>query len=143
MTAVTEELGRYPGSRQERRAAVTPPAAVAPVVPTWDAKPIVKTIRGQRMELFPVGALAAALGRSAVTMRLWERNGVLPKAKYRLANKNGVGGRRYYDRAQIEAVVAVARDFQMLGEQRRIHPEFTARVVKAWADLTKGAPSGA
>lgn len=132
----------YPGSRHARRSEETPsPAAVE--APEWAAKPVVKNIKGQRTELYPVGVLASALGRSAVTMRLWERNGILPRAKYRLANKNGVGGRRYYTRPQIESVVAVAAEFQMLGEQRRLHPEFTARVTAAWADLLKGERASA
>ena len=136
-----EQGGFYPGSRHRRPAVAAP--AEQPAEPSWDARPIKRTVKGVNYELFPVGALAAAVGRSAVTMRLWERNGVIPKAKFRLQNKNGIGGRRYYTRAQIEATVRVARDCQMLGEQRRIHPEFTDRVVAAWRDLEKGERASA
>ena len=131
----------YPGSRHPRRAVAAAPAPAE--APSWDARPVKKRIKGVDRELFPVGALAAAVGRSAVTMRLWERNGVLPAAKFRLQNKNNVGGRRYYTRGQIEAIVRIAGDLGMLGEQRRIHPDFTANVVQAWRDLERGERASA
>ena len=127
---------RYPGSKQLRRAVAAPPAA-QPDTEAWDAKPVVKTIKGQQVELFTVGQLGAALGRAAVTMRLWERNGVIPKARMRLSNKNGVGGRRYYTRPQVEGIRAIAQDEGLLKPQARLTPTFTSRVKQLFIDLEK------
>lgn len=124
---------RYPGSKQLRRAVAGPP----PVEPaTWDAKPVIKTIKGQQVELFTIGQLGAALGgRAAVTMRLWEREGVIPKARMRLSNKNGVGGRRYFTRAQVQVCIEAATRYGMLQPGSPIDRQFTRDVVAGWAAL--------
>lgn len=130
---------RYPGSKQLRRAVATPAAPERPDTEAWDAKPVIKTVRGQQVELFTVGQLGMALGRAAVTMRLWERNGVLPGARMRLPNKNGIGtyGRRYYTRPQVEGIARIASEEGLLKPQARLTPEFTKRVVALFRDLEK------
>lgn len=88
---------------------------------TWDKHPITKKVKGVPQEFFRIGALAAALGRQTVTIRKWERLGIIPKADYQtkppvlkrsdrppLPGK-AVRGKRLYSRAQIEGVVAAAR----------------------------------
>lgn len=131
---VFDVAARYPGSKQLRRA-VAPPAA-APVEATWDAKPVIKTVRGVQYELFTVGQLGQALGgRAAVTMRLWEREGVIPKARMRLPNKNGIGGRRYYTRPQVEGMRRIAEEEGLLEPRARLSPRFTERCVQLFRDL--------
>lgn len=126
---------RYPGSKQLRRAVAAPAAPARPDSDAWDAKPVIKTVRGQQVELFTVGQLGAALGRAAVTMRLWERNGVIPKARMRLAPKNGIGGRRYYTRPQVEGIRRIAQEEGLLDPQARLTKTFTDRVVQLFIDL--------
>ena len=127
----------YPGSKQLRRAV----APVAKPVPResghWDAVPIVKTIRGQSVEVFTVGQLGQSVGRAAVTIRLWERKGFLPKARMRLADRNGKGGRRYYTRAQVEGIARIAKEEGLLEPQAPLTPEFTRRVFQLFVDLEK------
>lgn len=65
-------------------------------------------INGETVELFAIGAVCAALGRPAVTIRLWIRQGHLPQATFRMPERNGVKGRRLYTRAQVEAIIQVA-----------------------------------
>lgn len=127
----------YPGSKQLRRAVAKPPAADRVEQDGWDAKPVIKSIKGQQMELFTVGQLGAAIGRSAVTVRLWERNGFIPKARMRLSAKNGIGGRRYYTRPQVEGIARIAKEEGLLKPQARLTPSFTARVVQLFRDLEK------
>lgn len=124
---------RYPGSRHTRRT----PVAARPAEDAWDAKPIVKMVRGVRWELFTIGQLGVALGgRAAVTMRLWERKGVLPRARIRLAAKNGKGGRRYYQRHEVELAVALANELGMLTAGSPLHPEFGSRLHALWKKET-------
>lgn len=49
----------------------------------WDAHPRFYFVNGKKTEFFTIGALAIALNRSEQTLRLWERNGILPKTRKR------------------------------------------------------------
>lgn len=103
----------YPGSRRKRRPAnpeVTKKLRQAAEEGSLLSKPIVKTLHnGNTIELFSAGALAEALGRPLVTLRLWERKGYIPRAPYRMRSivVDGVKkpGWRMYSRAMIDSVV--------------------------------------
>ena len=127
----------YPGSKQLRRA-VAAPVVTQRDESSWDAKPVIKTVLGKQIELFTIGQLGQALGgRAAVTMRLWERNGVIPTARMRLPTKNGLGGRRYYTRAQVEGIAQIAKEEGLLEPRARLTPQFTERVKRLFVDLEK------
>lgn len=73
------------------------------------AKGKVYRINGSDTELFTIGELARALGKKPVTLRMWEREGWIPKATYRTPPPKGVQlpdrpskGRRLYSREQVE-----------------------------------------
>lgn len=95
----------YPGSRHEipdRRPEPKPPRE-----PTdWDDSPLV--FNGQ--EFFTIGQLALAIDRSPVTMRAWERDGILPKARFRTANRSPKKAKRLYTRAQCEGIIRIAQE---------------------------------
>ena len=65
----------YPGSKRKRRKPdpnVKPRKVSTPNA--WNTDPQVKALpNGKVIELFSAGALALALGRPLVTLRLWER----------------------------------------------------------------------
>lgn len=129
----------YPGGKKPRRVAPVPAKDDAP---RWDAKPVKKLLRsGDEIELFPVGMLGMALGRAAVTMRLWEREGVIPKATFRLPARNGVNGRRYYTREQIEGIQRIAEEEGLLGNRGPLTKDFTTKCIQLFADLKKGSNS--
>ena len=50
----------------------------------WDSNPIIKTLGGKETEVFTISALAQALEKTIVTVRLWERKGYIPRAPYRV-----------------------------------------------------------
>ena len=132
----------YPGGSKPRRKVDAPAPVAVPAEPSWDARPVIKYVRGEEVELFPIGALGQALGgRAAVTMRMWEREGVIPKASFRLANKNGVGGRRYYTRPQVEGIRAIAQEEGCLEKGAPITKDFTAKCFALFAALKKGSTS--
>ena len=62
-----------------------------------------KLPNGEEIELYYIGALANALGRSTNAIRKWEISGVIPNTCFR--DKDG---RRMYSREQIEAIVRCA-----------------------------------
>lgn len=102
----------------------------------WDAKPVIKKLKGVDTEFFTIKALGDALGgRSAVTIRSWEDKGWLPYSKYRTpAPKNHKVGRRLYTRHQIEVVVDAAARTGVVDPDvyRPDWPQFTKIVVDGW-----------
>ena len=62
-----------------------------------------KLPNGEVLELFYIGALASALGRSTNAIRKWEIAGVIPDPCFQDAN-----GRRLYSQEQIDAIVRCA-----------------------------------
>lgn len=104
----------------------------------WDARPTRKIVNGMPVDFFPIGAVCAAFGRPAVTIRLWIRQGHLPPATFRMPDRNGVKGRRLYTREQIEALIRVA-DEHGIREAGRVdwtkHTTFAEDVRNAWNNL--------
>ena len=109
----------------------------------WDANPTIKTLGGQETEVFTIGALALALEKSIVSVRLWERKGYIPKAPYRLRSKTlkgqKTGGNRVYTRALIEAALEEFSKRGLLGTARvewNQHEDLTDALVKRWKEIT-------
>jgi hypothetical protein len=133
----------YPGSKRKRRA--DEPKAIQHVQEQqWDSKPQLKTLpNGKDVELFTVGALAQALGRPFVSIRVWNENGYLPKAPYRLPtkkNKHGEEhkGRRLYSRAMIEAAVAIFDKAGLLQVKRiewSLHQQVSIELAETWSKI--------
>ncbi len=84
------------------------------------AKPKIYRIAGVDKELFTVGQLAKALGRKAITIRMWESQGWIPKATYRTPPPAGEQipgkpskGRRLYSIEQLELLLQAAEHFKI------------------------------
>jgi hypothetical protein len=109
----------------------------------WDANPVIKTLGGIETEVFTIGALALALEKTIVTIRLWERKGYIPRAPYRLRSKTlkgeKTGGNRVYTRALIESSIEEFNRRGLLGSARvewSQHEDLTEALVKRWKDIT-------
>ena len=109
----------------------------------WDEKPIMKTLGGKETEVFTLSALAHALEKSLVTIRLWERKGYIPRAPYRLRAKTlqgkKTGGNRVYTRSLIEATVEEFAKRGLLGTARvewNQHEDLTEALIKRWKEVT-------
>lgn len=128
----------YPGSKRKRR---NPEEVKAPKESTWDAHPRPTTMpNGKELDLFTIGALAEALGRPVITLKLWMKEGHLPTSPYRLptkVDKNGKErqGRRLYSRSMIESAVAVFTKFNVLHVKRIDWDKYrkvTDEIAEAW-----------
>lgn len=95
------------------------------------------TVNGELLDLYAIGDLARMLGREAVTIRKWERLGILPKTPYSISFENLLGARRLYTAEQILGIVRIAREEKVLvmysGDFRRT--AFTARVKQLFTEL--------
>jgi hypothetical protein len=134
----------YPGSKRKRRKPdpnVKPRKVSTPNA--WNVDPQVKALpNGKVIELFSAGAMATALGRPLVTLRLWERKGYIPRAPYRLKSMivNGVKkpGWRMYSKAIVEATI---ESFQSRGllEAPRVdwnrHHDLSIELMEKWTKI--------
>ena len=132
------ELDRfYPGSKRPRRPYTGPSSSESL---QWDESPIVKTLNGVKMEFFFITSLAAALGKSVITVRYWERKGFIPKAPFRLpGRKNGAGltGKRVYTRQLIDIAVEEFGRRGLLDSDRvewKTHEDLTIALHGRWND---------
>lgn len=147
-----EGLDTAPGSRQPRRAD-TPVAQKKRQQAFgesngWDENPIIKTLNGVETELFTVSALALALEKKIVTIRLWEKNGYIPIAPYRLRSKtlNGqkVNGNRVYTRELIEITIEEFAKRGLLGSARvewKLLQDLTDTLIYRWKNSVDNAKS--
>ena len=144
LDAVFADLDYLPGSKRKRRD-LDPKVSRRKSGETngWDENPIIKTLGGKETEVFTIGALAQALEKTIVTIRMWERKGYIPRAPYRLRSKtlNGqkTGGNRVYTRALIESTIEEFSKRGLLGSARvewNQHDDLTDALIKRWTIIT-------
>jgi hypothetical protein len=140
-----EGLDKAPGSKQTRREPNAVSAARRAKVlgesNGWDSDPIIKIVQGVETELFSIGALAQALNKKVVTIRLWEKKGYIPLAPYRLRSKSlqgkKVNGNRVYTRELIELAIEEFAKRRLLGSARvewSQHGDLTDALVARWKE---------
>ena len=139
------DLEYLPGSKKKKRRKEDPKVSRRKAGETngWDENPIIKTLGGKETEVFTISALAHALEKSLVTIRLWERKGYIPRAPYRLRAKTlqgkKTGGNRVYTRPLIEATIDEFAKRGLLGTARvewNQHDDLTETLVKTWKVIT-------
>jgi len=133
----------YPGSKRKRKAVVVKEPTIKPDA-TWDSRPYKKPLpNGKELELFTIGALAAALGRPVITIRHWTKKGYLPVSPYRLpstTNRKGDShlGRRLYSRAMVEAVIELFEKAGVLDIDRiewLNNRQLSNEIAEAWGQI--------
>ena len=93
--------------------------------------------------MFTIGALASALNRPIITIRLWMKEGYIPLSPYRLPakpDKNGEmrEGRRLYTRAMIEAAINIFAKAGVLHANRiewAKHRGITSKLTETWEEI--------
>jgi hypothetical protein len=84
--------------------------------------PRIKKVAGRQMEVFRIGDVAKACNRSIQAIRLWEREGKIPKPTV-------PGGHRYYTQHQVDLLV----EFSEVMEEVRYAPDIRADAIEAKA----------
>jgi hypothetical protein len=82
----------------------------------------IKKVAGRDMEVFRIGDVAKACNRSIQAIRLWEKEGKIPKPTV-------PGGHRYYTQHQVDLLV----EFSEVMEEVRYAPDVRASVIEAKA----------
>lgn len=131
----------YPGSKRKRREQVVTERDERE---GWDRSPEIKRLpNGTEVEMFTAGALAEALNRPLVTLRMWERRGYIPKAPYRMRSAANAGdktyaGRRLYTRALVEQTVALFKEHGVYDNKRinwSQHKDLSIQLLKEWTQI--------
>jgi len=133
----------YPGSKKKRRETKEKNKRINKDGSDWTTTAVFRKLpSGELHEFYQVGALAQALGRPLVTIRYWIKEGYIPQAPYRLADKetkNGETqrGRRLYSRAQIEKAVELFGKAGLLDKTRIQWPnqQLTNAIAEAWDSI--------
>jgi hypothetical protein len=130
----------YPGSKERR--------AVTPVVPEEEELPDlgrgqVLLINGFEVEFFRIGVLARVLNRRPVTIRMWERERIMPNSGYVKpgADRDPRGRRRLWTRDQVIGIWRIAQEEGILDPGPRVNIEatqFTSRVKALFKQLKEG-----
>lgn len=103
------------------------------------AKPRIMRTNGVDTPFFSVGELAKALGRKAITIRMWENQGWIPKATYRTPAPAGPQlpgkpskGRRLYSVAQLEFLLDAAATYRIDDPVSNDWNGFRAHIKQNW-----------
>lgn len=90
---------------------------------------------GVRLEVwtYTAGAVALALDRTTQTVRMWEKNGILPAATYRDDRQ-----RRLYTQDQMEALVRIFADAKQENVLSWKDSGIPEQIRRAWAELPHG-----
>jgi hypothetical protein len=111
-------------------------------LPSWDANPVYYIVSGQRQEFFTIRHLAAALNYSQQSIRAWENSGLLARSPYRSPKPRTptIGGRntkgkRLWTRAQIEAILRIAKEEGVILNKQPPTKAFARKVAAAFKDV--------
>lgn len=103
------------------------------------AKPKRLKVNGVERDFFTVGELAKALGRKPVTIRMWELNGWIPKARYRTAPPKAETipgktpkGRRLYSIEQVEFLLTALLRFEIDDPAKANWDGFRQHIKNEW-----------
>ena len=138
----------YPGSKTKRR---TAPESVVKDDQGWRTKSVKKLLNGEEREFYFPGAMALALGKTTVTIRLWERNSYIPNAPYRLPGYTStsgkqVPGKRVYSREIIEVTIEEFDKRNLLGTARvewKEHHDLTIALYERWKSVLENNTTNA
>lgn len=93
-------------------------------------KPVSATINGVEFDLYPISALAFSAGRSPTTLRMWEKDKILPKATFRTKSN-----KRLYHPLQIALVVHL-QDKHDIGQGKNLKDsDFVTDLREKWAKV--------
>lgn len=132
----------YPGSKRKRREPAAPKVSEEPS--GWEDEFFEKYLpNGEKVQMYTLGSLAKALGKSTKALRLWMEEGKFPTSPYRLpatVGKNGkeYAGRRLYSRRMVEAAVEIFSTAGLMGVSRidwSLHRNLGDKIAEAWETI--------
>jgi transposase-like protein len=118
------DLPDFPGKKKPKNRPLTKEEKSSVDDPFRGVTKKVAMINGVQRELYTVGAVARILGRSAVTLRKWERKGWIPAPTFRTSKASGAEllnadrkGYRLYSREQVEVLLTALEQNNLMGDR--------------------------
>jgi intein/homing endonuclease len=116
------ELPDYPGKTKPKNRVEGSSKKVSLDDPFKGVPKRIATIGGVPRELYTVGSVGKILGRSATTIRKWERKGWIPAPTYRTSKASGAKllntdskGYRLYSREQVDVLLEALTENNLTG----------------------------
>lgn len=97
--------------------------------PWGRAIPYTSPITGKETTLYNIATVAAALGRSAQTVRKWEVGGIIPPTPFKQ------NGRRLYSKEHIDVLVNSAERAKLKNGIAIAHTNFSKWVYKGFQEV--------
>lgn len=133
----------YPGSKQKVKNYSGTVDSASGIFSTHVdfSTPKIFTVGGREVEFFTIGDLARGLNRKPVTLRKWEAEGIIPKARAMAPSSDKRGKRRLYTKGQILGLVQIASEEGILqptarGQWKSIEDtNFRTRAIQLFKEL--------
>lgn len=84
------------------------------------------TINGRPIHLYEISEVGREIGRDALTLRKWERKGIIPKPLFTFK------GRRLYTRGQIDLLVKMRKECRLKRGRPVAGTAFSHFVFRNW-----------
>lgn len=69
-------------------------------------------LEGKQVDMYTIGEIADSLGVTSFNVRKWEREGIIPKAKYKIPTEKRIGkGYRVYTKPQVDLIVNTINEY--------------------------------
>jgi hypothetical protein len=131
----------YPGSKKKKKDYENAPSVITDDNELDFGVPKTYMVGGKNVELYNLGALAAALNRRPVTVRKMEQEGIIPRAPLILPSHDERGQRRLYTKAHIDGLRLIAHEEGVLqpnvnGKWKSLEStQFRERALKLFKEL--------
>jgi len=96
-------------------------------------------INGEKLVLYTIGQLCKALSKSAVTIRMWESKGWIPKSSFRTPPPTGPQipnkaskGRRLYTQQQLDTLIDAVAQFNIADPHKGDWDGFKQYIQENW-----------
>lgn len=96
-------------------------------------------INGEKLVLYTIGQVCKALAKSAVTIRMWESKGWIPKPSFRTPPPTGsqipnkaLKGRRLYTQQQLDTLIDAVALFNIADHRRGDWEGFKKHIQENW-----------
>lgn len=96
-------------------------------------------INGERMVMYTIGQVCKALGKSAVTLRMWESKGWIPKSSFRTPSPSGPQipgkaskGRRLYTQHQLDTLIDAVEQYNIADPHHGDWEGFKKYIQENW-----------
>jgi len=134
------DLPNFPGKREPKNRPTSVKIPNSPLDDRYNgAKGKEYIIGGERLMMYTIGEICKALGKSSVTVRMWESNGWIPKSSFRTPPPNtpqipgkASKGRRLYTQQQLDTLIDAVAQYNIAEPHKGDWDGFKQYIQENW-----------